>query len=169
FTFDTSTTSRSTDLYHDRIDGGSALGLPTFLTSSITIGDVTQVLDVGATQNIVLVQNIIIAIAADSNTIATVPNTPVNSTQIWLSIFSNFGRPNLERNGTWAATDYVGSFQISKYDSSTGGYVRTFGSLVPVSASLDGGFVPEPSTWAIMLLGFGAVGSAFRRRRSLAA
>jgi hypothetical protein len=29
--------------------------------------------------------------------------------------------------------------------------------------------VPEPATWAMMLLGFGAMGLAFRRRRSLAA
>jgi hypothetical protein len=29
--------------------------------------------------------------------------------------------------------------------------------------------VPEPATWAMMLLGFGAIGLAFRRRRSLAA
>ena len=28
--------------------------------------------------------------------------------------------------------------------------------------------VPEPATWAMMLLGFGAIGLAFRRRRSLA-
>lgn len=29
--------------------------------------------------------------------------------------------------------------------------------------------VPEPATWGMMLLGFGAIGLAFRRRRSLAA
>jgi hypothetical protein len=28
-----------------------------------------------------------------------------------------------------------------------------------------GGAVPEPSTWAMMLLGFGAMGMAMRRRR----
>ena len=33
------------------------------------------------------------------------------------------------------------------------------------SILIGGGAVPEPSTWAMMLLGFGAVGYAIRRRR----
>lgn len=43
--------------------------------------------------------------------------------------------------------------------------------LTPGSASISGTFtylspsVPEPATWAMMLLGFGAVGFALRRRR----
>lgn len=32
--------------------------------------------------------------------------------------------------------------------------------------AFDGGVVPEPSTWAMMLLGFAAVGAGFRRRQS---
>jgi hypothetical protein len=28
--------------------------------------------------------------------------------------------------------------------------------------------VPEPASWALMLLGFGAIGAAMRRRRGLA-
>lgn len=32
--------------------------------------------------------------------------------------------------------------------------------------AFDGGVVPEPTTWAMMLLGFGGVGLATRRRRS---
>ena len=30
----------------------------------------------------------------------------------------------------------------------------------------NNGAVPEPSTWAMMLMGFGAIGVALRRRRS---
>ena len=37
-----------------------------------------------------------------------------------------------------------------------------------VTADLGGG-VPEPATWALMLLGFGAAGSALRYRRAVAA
>ncbi|GAA4220337.1 hypothetical protein GCM10022253_24250 [Sphingomonas endophytica] len=33
----------------------------------------------------------------------------------------------------------------------------------------SGGAVPEPATWALMILGFGAVGGALRRRQSVAA
>lgn len=32
--------------------------------------------------------------------------------------------------------------------------------------TLTGGAVPEPTTWAMMIMGFGAVGAALRRRRS---
>ncbi|KQT31991.1 hypothetical protein ASG29_09005 [Sphingomonas sp. Leaf412] len=37
------------------------------------------------------------------------------------------------------------------------------------SYSLAGGGVPEPATWALMILGFGAVGGAMRRRSGRAA
>ena len=32
-----------------------------------------------------------------------------------------------------------------------------------------GGVVPEPATWAMMIIGFGAAGSMIRRRKALAA
>lgn len=41
---------------------------------------------------------------------------------------------------------------------------RVFGSLDVALAA-----VPEPSSWALMILGFGAVGGAMRRRQSVAA
>jgi len=42
-------------------------------------------------------------------------------------------------------------------------------SFVWARFTAAGGAVPEPSTWAMMLLGFAGVGLAIRRRRSLAA
>ena len=42
------------------------------------------------------------------------------------------------------------------------------GTLV-VSRVADGPGVPEPSAWAMLILGFGAAGSLIRRRRALAA
>ena len=39
----------------------------------------------------------------------------------------------------------------------------------PLTAASIGGSVPEPATWALMLLGFGGVGFAARRRGGLAA
>lgn len=40
----------------------------------------------------------------------------------------------------------------------------------PITGALDqGGAVPEPATWAMMLFGFGAMGVAFRRRRATSA
>jgi hypothetical protein len=45
--------------------------------------------------------------------------------------------------------------------------IGTPGGLPPI-ALLDGvslSIVPEPSTWAMMLLGFGGIGAIIRRRR----
>jgi hypothetical protein len=38
-----------------------------------------------------------------------------------------------------------------------------------IAGRLSGGAVPEPATWATMILGFGVVGATFRRRRNLLA
>jgi hypothetical protein len=52
----------------------------------------------------------------------------------------------------------VSSFTVSTNDS-----LFAFGDFYYSSA------VPEPATWALMILGFGAVGGAMRRRQSVAA
>lgn len=46
---------------------------------------------------------------------------------------------------------------------------QTLGSVARVEFAPPVGGVPEPSTWAIMILGFGAAGAAIRRRRTAAA
>ena len=37
------------------------------------------------------------------------------------------------------------------------------------NVSIAGGAVPEPASWALMIAGFGGVGSLMRRRRALTA
>lgn len=44
-----------------------------------------------------------------------------------------------------------------------GGQITT-GDVLTIS--FDAGAVPEPATWAMLILGFGAVGASLRRRRS---
>ena len=56
-----------------------------------------------------------------------------------------------------------GSFSVLLQDATftTPGTARVNGTFTYLTAA-----VPEPSTWAMMLLGFGAVGFAMRRRRT---
>lgn len=56
-----------------------------------------------------------------------------------------------------------GSFSVLLQDATfaTPGSARVSGTFTYLSAS-----VPEPGTWAMMLLGFGAVGFALRRQRT---
>jgi hypothetical protein len=51
--------------------------------------------------------------------------------------------------------------------SGTGGPAATFGGTVSFVLSNAGG-VPEPASWALMIVGFGSAGAMLRRRRSLA-
>jgi hypothetical protein len=56
-----------------------------------------------------------------------------------------------------------GSFSLALQDATFGtpGSARVSGTFTYLTAA-----VPEPDTWAMMLLGFGAVGFAMRRRRT---
>ena len=65
----------------------------------------------------------------------------------WTPIGVSFG-------GTAYSINFGGTANQTGFDN------ITFGSATPGT-----GAVPEPSTWAMMLLGFGAVGAAMRRRR----
>lgn len=67
-------------------------------------------------------------------------------------------------------------FRFGTAGSYNYGYVRFAGSQIQTIAYQDlanvgiqAGAVPEPATWALMILGFGAVGGAMRRRQSVAA
>jgi hypothetical protein len=65
--------------------------------------------------------------------------------------------------GTSAISMLPGSLGIGSYE-------LTFSGLSPKGGAESGNFtfqlaVPEPATWALMLLGFGGIGLAMRRRR----
>ena len=50
------------------------------------------------------------------------------------------------------------------------GYVPIFIHTDFINASIGAPMaVPEPATWAMMIIGFGAVGSMIRRRRAVVA
>jgi hypothetical protein len=73
--------------------------------------------------------------------------------------FCNFTASGVGFAGIARSIDFGGTANYTGYDD------ITFGSTTPGS----GNPVPEPATWALMILGFGAAGASLRRRRSLAA
>ena len=71
--------------------------------------------------------------------------------------------------GDGGPADYVGFFSIDSNFLGSG--ANAFGDLRPESYSVaeaPTGGVPEPATWGLMILGFGAAGVSLRRRRALA-
>lgn len=78
-------------------------------------------------------------------------------------LFDAASRP--EDNALFASPD---DFSLVGLNSATGAgsIVGPFGVSANIAGlAFLGGAVPEPSTWATMLLGFGAIGMAFRRTR----
>jgi hypothetical protein len=57
---------------------------------------------------------------------------------------------------------------ITALNGARGGQFAIGGTLRPGN-EIPGGAVPEPASWALMILGFGAAGSVLRRRRMAAA
>jgi len=65
----------------------------------------------------------------------------------------------------------VGSHSINLMGTLTGQFAGSYAGTINIQAIVPDqhGAVPEPTTWAMMLLGFGGVGLAMRRRRRIAA
>jgi hypothetical protein len=61
-----------------------------------------------------------------------------------------------------------GSYSLTVEGDGIEGLPAGFGVRLDPGGGVKGA-VPEPATWAAMLLGFGGIGAALRRRRSLAA
>jgi len=71
---------------------------------------------------------------------------------------------NTEGSGNTFALPFFGQYDFYNfYSEGTNG--ETFGNVLIGGLTLTES-VPEPATWAMMLLGFGAMGLAFRRRRT---
>jgi len=75
-----------------------------------------------------------------------------------------------EATGGLDATGSTNGNVILRIDLLQGGYAG-FDNLRVVASNIEGdvGGVPEPSTWALMIGGFGLAGGALRRRRAVAA
>ena len=76
--------------------------------------------------------------------------------------FTQLSGPDLFGGPASNPTFNIGTFNLS------GGFLSGASTLTISRASVVSA-VPEPGTWAMMLLGFGAIGFSVRRRRSTAA
>lgn len=76
---------------------------------------------------------------------------------------ADFGSNGLEAAGQTSAT-YI--FRTNATNYNTGGTFTTQdGSVAQRANFAPAAAVPEPATWALMLLGFGVIGTSMRRRR----
>ena len=72
-------------------------------------------------------------------------------------------------------SDNASTYELYRARSGTGYLAHSRGAVTLARASListlgaGGGAVPEPASWALTIVGLGAVGAAMRRRRRLAA
>jgi len=99
------------------------------------------------------------------------------ATNIGSGIFSspleNFGTKVLQ--DAFSLTDSSAQGVLASYTTGKGAGKKTYEYLKGFTAESNGNFsadplgVPEPATWAVMLVGLGAVGGAMRRRRALTA
>ena len=64
------------------------------------------------------------------------------------------------------AGNYVLAFGVTNWSDTIYHSGMAFSGITVAGVPVDTGAVPEPATWAMMLMGFGAVGFALRRRRS---
>jgi hypothetical protein len=92
----------------------------------------------------------------------------------------NFGAPGHEPNESWSLFTSLlgpGAHAIhvhgNVFATGTGINAASYGgtlNLTPAGGGGgEGGGVPEPASWAMMILGFGGVGALMRRRKGLAA
>ncbi len=111
---------------------------------------------------------------ADGNGSISFTTTSVAPALLSITSASFNGTPVTITTGTGAngAVTYNGFFDFTSamfgdaFALTLGGEVRRGGTLSTSLSYAASTGVPEPATWGLMILGFGAVGGAMRRRRT---
>jgi len=101
-------------------------------------------------------------VPVSATAVVTLP--PYNVTPYGMSI----GFSNADANDCCTHNSFADAAGLNIVDSDANGVPTTLAGNVRIG---DGGFqgIPEPSAWALMILGFGAAGAMLRRRRIVAA
>lgn len=84
------------------------------------------------------------------------PITPTGGTGCLGAAFCPYVNFGVTFAGTAMSVDFAGTDNQIAFDNIT------------LGSATAGGAVPEPATWAMMLVGFGAIGGALRRRQKVA-
>jgi hypothetical protein len=167
FTYDTAVGSRTTDAFMDSIQGGTFWGAPTpILSASITIGTATASFGSNGRGSAAYFLSgppyqIAHETEFDSGTdyefLAFAPfvaDQPPNTLE---QAFSSTGAGCFLLCGSFSARhgaigfDYTGTLNVASVE------IAPVGSVV--------GAIPEPATWATIILGAGGTGAMLRRRR----
>ncbi|MEK7511169.1 MAG: PEPxxWA-CTERM sorting domain-containing protein [Patescibacteria group bacterium] len=85
----------------------------------------------------------------------------------WFFSVSDPGISNLDVPFSIAGS--LGSGSLTFYDGLGNSAFDFVGRVTQASSVVQGGAVPEPATWALMILGFGSAGAMLRRRRAIVA
>ena len=158
--------------YNVSATGFPLLSMPELLTQSVNIqqaGGANSVIDVYITQSNMTAFTGGLLSTFTSNTVrglnATLSSFFSSSNAIFTGTLlqsANFSSTGLFSGGNAVSAATPFSETVRYTLNFTGGTNSNFNGTANISA------VPEPATWAMMLVGFGAMGVAMRRRRSTA-
>lgn len=158
--------------YNVGATGSPLLAMPSFITQSINIqnaGGANAIIDVFVTQSDLTAFNSGLLSTFTSNTIsgvsATLRSYFSSTNQLFTGALlqsATFTNPGVFSGQNLVNAPGLFSETVRYTLTFTGGPQSNFNGTANLQA------VPEPATWAMMLVGFGAMGVAMRRRRSTA-
>lgn len=145
-----------------------------FYTSDVTIGDTYNHQTLAAWPAVMIADGKVIGLAGD-----LVPTNTSYTPILELGSSAGYGWETWYSDYAGGPVDYDSSFTPGSMSSQfvlrpgDGLYGNTYqgGTFVGVwdFANSSVAMVPEPATWAMMIMGFGLAGAALRRRQALAA
>ena len=161
YVYDTAVGYRYTPGNWDQIYGGSSYGVPSPVNATISINGITQVI-AGNYSGEAYAQSGKLSEYVEDHNLSNTRNALFNEA------FPSGGGPNLELTVPLTGATGDGYFQFVNYDPITGVYTTdSIGQFTNETVQVQT-VVPEPSSWALMLIGFSGLGAALRSNRRTA-